>query len=1302
MARLRYHSKPCPICGQINGKCADTEDGDGVLCNTRASALTNEVVGDYTCTKSSTDTGLGISSVWYRTELAHCKDPFERLSRIYKRARLTPDAEPPTKAEPIAPSAAAQDVFVPVDERDIRHRELLAVFKEENRFQVSAAHVMAMDGRLYSAWPERSIHSRMGERGYFSVTTKNQRVQLPYPIPGARANPAGWELRLRTGLYAPMRDAFGHLLGWEVRSDSDQGGRYSVLSCTANGESTDCCPIGIPDYGEQPISWCLPAGWSTDPPPGGYNQIILCEGKGIKPQVVADRFGQAVLGCGGSLHGGGSPTQLLQACKQLAPGGRLILFADAGWLVNPNVATQMAHTVGVLEREGFLPLIACARAWMGESKTALTGSPDKAKPERRFDFREAEEYIGSDPDELPGDVFHDCCRQARSLAEWSQDNQTSEEVRTAIQNGLRKVEAASDLEEHIRRNSGANRRARHSIKPLLLRSELPVTKFAADKQCEATLQAIKRCQKAEAKRFAAYAEPLMPQCRKAERDAIRRYWHTHRAWEKWLWNPNHHRLRLSQEKEGELIVTPPERLQRLLKEAVKTFARAVAWQKLLRCKPAEEHFEVWAHDIDEDQKKAFQRSESGEGSFPVAEWCEGRFLPELQNEHPYTAKPRVVFNTSGTGAGKTYTIAQPEAVRTLREAVGGSNQGVVLYLNNNYRTPAVPQLQSWGEVPARHGGLVRTEDGRLVRATEATSAGDLAEPANCAYSHRLNQIVERGHSSAVSSKWCSKLCPLRPEKYNDAGRNVGGDGSCRWVKDTWRPFVREVVRPDSDRAPALQQLRTGTDSLMGLLGYGPAFLSKALVVIDESDQLKAAVSQTIRLTHDDLMQLMKQLHLLGFKEQEEQAQARGLLEALDRLLDPPSHQGRDHGMGVMEVRTDARVQRALQVIAQAHRCDTDGSIRLRGGWNELSGVLKFTEQSLLISLGSATTEEQAKRSIEGVPMTVLPDLIAAVMPQLVEATGQSLVVAVERDGRQSRRVLHLVRRRPELTQALASAGAVLVLDATERPEDSLELMKFPEGAHSEVIAVRQGDENTGARLALRQVPCLGGMGRQRSEKKTAERNELIDVWLAKAPGAEWGVIDHGRFCRGDGERAWLTVMARGGNFLETASRLALVGLPIKNLNAIDQETELVFGSGTADPSSEAYRRWQAHLVAIELVQGVGRLRANRRSAEEELEVLLVTDANLAGLCQQMGWEIPTPIRSVEITGQAPKISATENAMEQVKRYLGQRHVAGDSVPGSQQEACTETGVSLTTFRKALIAEGLDYYGFKSRVLREVA
>jgi hypothetical protein len=63
VARLRYHSKPCPICGQINGKCADTEDGDGVLCNTRASALTNEVVGDYTCTKSSTDTGLGISSV---------------------------------------------------------------------------------------------------------------------------------------------------------------------------------------------------------------------------------------------------------------------------------------------------------------------------------------------------------------------------------------------------------------------------------------------------------------------------------------------------------------------------------------------------------------------------------------------------------------------------------------------------------------------------------------------------------------------------------------------------------------------------------------------------------------------------------------------------------------------------------------------------------------------------------------------------------------------------------------------------------------------------------------------------------------------------------------------------------------------------------------------------------------------------------------------------------------------------------------------------------------------------------------
>ena len=120
---------------------------------------------------------------------------------------------------------------------------------------------------------------------------------------------------------------------------------------------------------------------------GGFHTILLTEGRGIKPWVTAQRNRLPVVGCGGSPYGAGSPEQLLRYCGQLCSGGRLIIYADAGWLLNTGVAQSWAHTVAVLEKAGFNPLIAAANPWEKESK-----GRKKSYPLPDGDFAE-----GSDP-----------------------------------------------------------------------------------------------------------------------------------------------------------------------------------------------------------------------------------------------------------------------------------------------------------------------------------------------------------------------------------------------------------------------------------------------------------------------------------------------------------------------------------------------------------------------------------------------------------------------------------------------------------------------------------------------------------------------------------------------------------------------------------------------------------------------------------------------------------------------------------------------------------------------------------------
>ena len=1250
-------------------RCAHTEDDKGRLCWNFRDAPTGSEVNGWVCTKTGDDTETGMSSVWYPPELAFTSDPYDRLVAIYRRA----EAQEGEIALPLPDdNTQARTITVDIDDRHQRHTELLPQLAD--RFPVTDEHAQAMAKRLYRDDHAR-IRDRMQQLGYFSCTKPNQRMKLDQPIPGAVAcADGGWELRIQKGLYCPMRDEVNRILGWEFRNDTKRGPKYHPLSKQADRESrNDCCSIQLPDSSEQPITFNLPFEWSQATPDGGYHTLILVEGKGIKPQVVAWMACTPVIGCGGSLAGGRSPEQLLRYCSRLNQGGRLVLFADAGWLLNPNVALATAETVGVLEQAGYMPVIASARPWkkQGDKKQDKHHDPDGTV------------YFGSDPDEFAGPEWWSVVNAAKSLAEWVADEQTPEEVKVSITKGLAKVIKTSETESHIRRQSSANRRKTHNIVPKLLTTTASVTHFEPGKQIEATLNAMTE---------------------------LRDDYLDHRA--EWVRENIHHFYAKLEETKTPVFADP----ESLLLDWTQIWCWAIHFDQ----DPSAVIQEHGPENFTELERKIEKNWSHSEMMGTFDEYIDGvhrKTLKHLRHAYPYKKPLAIIFNTSGTGSGKSREIGHRPSAEKIRTEGCNKRQGAVIYVNKNYRSPSCHGIgETYNEVEARHGGLIKvaTPGGgfRWVRADAGTPAHILDAPPSCARAFEFAHLVNRGHNQKAIQKYCSGLCPLRPEKWvsevqedgTEIMVNRGGDNSCKWAHKM-RQLVQNVVQPKSTRSEDVHFLRTSTDGLAGLASYGSAYIERAVIVIDETDQLNDAVSQTIRISHDDLMAMQRSLPSLFRREidQEVRELARDLLQALDRLLDPPADlkpNQFDYGMGVTECRKHPAVQQAVQAIAQFFRQE-DGSVKPWIFGSTLTADSRVRRQ-LTNALTDENKEKRAQR-IEEVPMVLLYDLLRAVMPENTDATGQSIIV--DSDGKS--RVLRLRRRRSEFSEALQSAKAVIVLDASERPEDTLAQLGFrDEVVHSRVI--EQETVRTGAQMKVQQVPCLFGMGRNRSAQATSKRDQLVDAWFKRQvdrdgrqlPDSLIGVIDHMPFCRKDHsqEQGWMTINARGGNQFEDVNAFAGIGLPLMNMNALEQQVELVMGPGSSDRSSEAFRHWQSHRVAVDLLQFLGRPRAGRRPATDIINILLVSDADLSIFFRQLGWPVPQVVRWEEVTGHPLKVRRPEEAHNKVAELLRKKHESGLWLPMQQGDACKQANTCERAFKRSVKAGRPNYLKLRTSIL----
>ncbi|GAQ00170.1 DNA primase [Leptolyngbya sp. NIES-2104] len=179
---------------------------------------------------------------------------------------------------------------------------------------------------------------------------------LPVALPGVSLD--GFHLNCQPGYLCPIRDVYGHLVGFQLRLRTSDNGRYRWFTSATKKNPNGATPH-LPN-GELPIAVHRPDQLAR-------SAIALVEGVGAKPFITAQRRGQIAVGAAGGQFAS-SPETLNTTLEILAEelGTKTIEFyPDAGAVRNRHVMRQYRATWKLLRKWGYSVRVAW---WQQETK----------------------------------------------------------------------------------------------------------------------------------------------------------------------------------------------------------------------------------------------------------------------------------------------------------------------------------------------------------------------------------------------------------------------------------------------------------------------------------------------------------------------------------------------------------------------------------------------------------------------------------------------------------------------------------------------------------------------------------------------------------------------------------------------------------------------------------------------------------------------------------------------------------------------------------------------------------------------
>lgn len=619
---------------------------------------------------------------------------------------------------------------------------------------------------------------------------------------------------------------------------------------------------------------------------------------------------------------------------------------------------------------------------------------------------------------------------------------------------------------------------------------------------------------------------------------------------------------------------------------------------------------------------------------------------------------RFIFDSSGTGTGKSYTAGSLFA--------GVLDADKIIYISKEHRNPTTETLINWPDLESRHDGLVRDQHGKLRR-RKADEA--YIQKGNCGRTKLLNVLREKNVNNADSAGIICTGCP----HFEGCTK---GTGQYTFLKDRSDILKRSRFRAhpaslpsmiDFDYAPNPGKYRKkkGEDKLP---------VRGAVLIWEEWNDILHNAKQ-LKISLEDVQQLQG---VLSMKAPHLAEQLRPITSALASLMD--GKQSR-FGVGYQDIKAklpavDLRDDIIYITIPDESEIrDFTGNHSLGGEIHSIYDVprkvaednthgeqlymqfqveLKKTRTYKLdldAILETIQPNLDALNSTKeyGVDISELPAYLRSKFTEAEDTSANKLNSSLVKQWIEefldvltghitgyffiNHDTMSLTIPDPYLIHIANAAKANIFLDATATPEKLAMVLgvsteQITHITQQQEVANLETDDPL-SHVSFIQVTGLGRLGASRGPNQIRRVKAVVEALKSQYGNA--AIIDLKKF-NTEGDLNWW-VESRGTNdiYEKGIKTLVLIGTPCRPIEQLASEFTLLYGRAPKPGMEEFTRTIQTKFsgedavqftgqesidpefrefvyqdINSTILQGIGRLRAQRRT-DEQLQVYLIGD-----------------------------------------------------------------------------------------------
>lgn len=564
----------------------------------------------------------------------------------------------------------------------------------------------------------------------------------------------------------------------------------------------------------------------------------------------------------------------------------------------------------------------------------------------------------------------------------------------------------------------------------------------------------------------------------------------------------------------------------------------------------------------------------------------------------------ILFDSTGTGHGKSHDsgLLTPQDFNLIPDEDG--NGGRIFYASPEHRNPTTPTLEeNFTDLPSRHDGLVYSQNSKTplgkphINRRTGDQKADIES--NCRYTNIFN-FLQSDLNLPVFGGTESPVCQACPELAKGCNFLVTRKNTLKQEKQ---------IRADLSSIPNLQgndvvivdeagKNLTATKSV----SVGSDEINKSIYKLKDENQRLSKIVQTILepiletlinndlpkwgLSHNQILALLPN----QYKDKIEKIiSQKGDLNSLSPMIILGIKEAIDHI--IWEHYQDDWL--SVKDVWGIPKYSEDGKY-LGDDW-EIPCLDDIKKQSNII-LENFTKHLSVIKSPAEILENLKNNMLPAWLSSLFSAIQGNKYINLRID---ENRKLTITKPSYRSSHNLKKAGFVVAMDATLTKGDLASQLKVNPNKILEVKETPKDYSN----LTVKIVEGIGNCGSQRRGTMQNRINYLTQR-LSQENDDQVMFIGRKKF---DDQRYWFN-HNRGSNEFKNKKILVAIGLPTPNLSQLKSEYQSLTGK-IADDHSPSYWAYVQRKIISEIIQAIGRLRANQRPGEK-LEFYLIAEPGI--------------------------------------------------------------------------------------------